>query len=113
MGATFEQKGTAGLVTLAGTLTAANVDSFREQFTGWWRSVPETRNVVVDLGALDFLDSSGLGTLIALLKRVSERGGDMKIARLQKKVRMVFEITRAYKVFEIFDNVEDAAKVCG
>jgi anti-sigma B factor antagonist len=34
----------------------------------------------------------------------------MKLACLQKKPRMVFEITRAYKVFEIFDTVEEAIK---
>ena len=109
MGATFGQKGKMGLVTLTGTLTAVNVDAFRKEFKAWWQSVPETRNVVVDLDGVDSMDSSGLGTLISLLKRVSERGGDMKIARLQKKVRMVFEITGLYKVFEIFDSVEEAA----
>ena len=89
------------------------VDAFREQFVAWWNSMPALRNVVVDLTGVDFLDSSGLGSLIALLKRVSERGGDMKIAGLQKKVRMVFEITRAFKVFDIFDNTEEAIKACG
>jgi anti-sigma B factor antagonist len=56
------------------------------------------------------MDSAGLGTLIAVLKRITERGGDMKIACLQKKPRMVFEITRAYKVFEIYDTVDEALK---
>ncbi len=37
----------------------------------------------------------------------------MKLASLQKKPRMVFEITRAYKVFEIFDTVEEAVKATG
>jgi len=37
----------------------------------------------------------------------------MKIARLQKKVRMVFEITRAYRSSDIFDSVEEALKACG
>ena len=113
MGTMFQKKEGVGVVTVSGTLTAVGVDSFREQFAGWWQSAPEIRNVVVDLGGVDFLDSSGLGAIIALLKRVSERGGDMKIARLQKKVRMVFEITRAYKVFDIFDSVEEALTVCG
>ena len=56
------------------------------------------------------MDSAGLGSLIAALKRITERGGDMKLACLQKKPRMVFEITRAYKVFEIFDTIEEALK---
>ncbi|MEI8241726.1 MAG: STAS domain-containing protein [bacterium] len=113
MAATFQTRDGAGVVVLTGALTAAGVDSFREQFTSWWQSQPGLRNVVVDLAGVDFLDSSGLGTLIALLKRVSERGGDLKIAGLQKKVRMVFEITRAFKIFEIFDNADEAVKACG
>jgi len=101
-----------GVVVVTDALTSASVDSFREQFVNWWQSLPELHNVVVDLSGVDFLDSSGLGSLIALLKRVSERGGDMKIAGLQKKVRMVFEITRAFKVFDIFDNTDEARKAC-
>lgn len=110
MAATFQDRDGVGLVTLTGALTSAGVDSFREQFSAWWQSVPAIRNVVVDLAAVDFLDSAGMGSLIALLKRVSERRGDMKVACLQKKVRMVFEITRAYKVFDIYDQVDEAIK---
>ncbi len=113
METTFGVMQGVGVVTVNGPLTAAGVDSFRDQFGSWWQGAPELRNVVVDLGGVEFLDSAGLGTLIALLKRVSERGGDLKIARLQKKARMVFEITRAYKVFDILDTVEEAVKACG
>lgn len=113
MAVSFQTQNGVGVVTVAGALTSAGIDSFREQFIGWWQSLPSVRNVVVDLNGVDFLDSSGLGALVALLKRVSERGGDLKIAGLQKKVRMVFEITRAYKVFEIFDNANEAVQACG
>jgi len=113
MEATFVIDKGVGVVTVTGPLTAAGVDSFREQFGGWWQNASELRNVVMDLGGVEFLDSAGLGALIALLKRVTERGGDLKIARLQKKARMVFEITRAYEVFDILDSVEEAVKACG
>jgi anti-sigma B factor antagonist len=113
MSVMFEKRNEVGLISLGSALTAASADSFREQFLSWWQGMPDMRNVVVDMGGADFLDSAGLGALIALLKRVSERGGDMKLARMQKKVRMVFEITRAYKVFDIFDTAEEALKACG
>ncbi len=102
-----------GSVSITGSLTSATVDTFREQFLAWWQVQPAIRNVVMDLSGVDFLDSAGLGLLVALLKRVSERGGDMKIAGLQKKVRMVFEITRAFKVFEIFETTPEAIQACG
>ncbi len=112
MAVTFQVKSGVGVVVVSGALTSDGVDSFREQFVGWWQTLPDLRNVVVDLTGVDFIDSSGLGSLIALLKRISERGGDMKIAGLQKKVRMVFEITRAFKVFDIFENADEALHAC-
>lgn len=100
-----------GIVQVEKALTAATVDSFREQLLDWQEAEKSIKNYVIDMEKVDFMDSAGLGTLIAMLKRVTERGGDMKIACLQKKPRMVFEITRAYKVFEIYDSVEDALRV--
>jgi anti-sigma B factor antagonist len=97
-----------GIIRVNGALTAASVDGFREHLSNWQAIEPEVKDYVIDLSLVDFMDSAGLGSLIALLKRVTERNGDMKIACLQKKPRMVFEITRAYKVFEIFDSVEEA-----
>lgn len=97
-----------GIIQVSHALTAATVDTFREQLSGWQSGETDVKNYVMDLEQVDFMDSAGLGTLIAVLKRITERGGDMKIACLQKKPRMVFEITRAYKVFEIYDTVAEA-----
>lgn len=105
----LKEKG-VGIIEVSHALTAATVDSFREQLSRWQLAEPEVLNYVIDLARVDFMDSAGLGALIAVLKRVTERGGDMKVASLQKKPRMVFEITRAYKVFEIHDTVEEALK---
>lgn len=112
MNVTFEEKGTTGVISPQEALTAESVDSFRDQFIDWLARTSDARNVLVNLEKVDFMDSSGLGTLIALLKRVSERGGDLKICGMSKKVRMVFEITRAYKVFEIVDTVDEGVRAC-
>ncbi|QBG46276.1 anti-sigma factor antagonist [Verrucomicrobia bacterium S94] len=105
-----EKQNEIGVVRVSKALTAATVDAFRDQFNHWSSAETDVKNYVIDLAEVDFMDSAGLGTLIAVLKRVTEQGGDMKIANLQKKPRMVFEITRAYKVFEIYESVEDAIK---
>ena len=112
MAARFEVKDGVGLVTVSGPLTAGQVDSFRVEFNEWHKSSESFHNVVLDCHGIDFMDSSGLGALIALLKRVSEAGGDLKLARLPPKVRMVFEITRAYKIFQICDTVAEALQAC-
>jgi anti-sigma B factor antagonist len=112
MNVKFEGRGTVGVVTPQEAITAETADSFRDQFVDWLGRGETVKNVILDLTLVDFMDSSGLGTIIALLKRVSERGGDLKIVGLSKKVRMVFEITRAYKVFDIVDTVDEAVRAC-
>jgi anti-sigma B factor antagonist len=101
-----------GMVVVDHVLTAATVDTFREQLLKWQAVECDVQDYVIDMSKVDFMDSAGLGVLIAVLKRVTERGGDMKIACLQKKPRMVFEITRAYKVFGIYDTVDEALSAC-
>ncbi len=66
------------------------------------------KNAVVDLSAAEFVDSSFLGALVAGLKKATMKGGDLKIVGLQPPVRAMFELTRLYKIFDIFDTVDDA-----
>ena len=65
-------------------------------------------NVIIDLSATEFVDSSFLGTLVAGLKKTKNNSGNLKIVDLQEPVRDMFELTRLYKIFEIFDTLEDA-----
>jgi len=67
-------------------------------------------NFVLDLSKMDYIDSSGLGTIVSCLKVVSEASGDVKLACLKDKPRMIFEITRAYKIFDIFDDLDAAVE---
>ena len=65
-------------------------------------------NVVVDLSICDFVDSSFLGALVAGLKKTTMKSGDLKIVGLQPPVKAMFELTRLYRIFDIFDNQEEA-----
>ncbi|HOH47134.1 MAG TPA: STAS domain-containing protein, partial [Candidatus Cloacimonadota bacterium] len=67
----------------------------------------------LDMAECDFIDSTGLGTIVACLKSASQGGGDIRIARLQDKPRMVFDITRAHKIFDIFDDLDAAIQSFG
>ena len=109
MSVTCEAVNGVGLVRVDGPLTATTADEFRRAFWPWYPTCG-CRNVIADLGGVDMMDSTGLGILIGALKLAGEQGGDLKIARLQKRPRLVFEITRSYKVFEIFETVEEAVK---
>lgn len=67
-------------------------------------------NLVIDMDGVDFIDSSGLGILVASLRTVNKKGGDIKISSLQDQVRSIFELTRLHRLFEIFDDSASAAK---
>ncbi len=60
--------------------------------------------LVIDMADIDFVDSSGLGSLVACLRSLNKLAGDMRIAALQDRVRAVFELIRLHHIFEIFDS---------
>jgi anti-anti-sigma factor len=64
--------------------------------------------VVVDLAGTSFVDSSGLGALVAGLKRTRQAGGDLRIASVQEQVRMVLNLTNLDRILQPFDSVGDA-----
>ncbi|MDQ3573672.1 MAG: STAS domain-containing protein [Actinomycetota bacterium] len=64
--------------------------------------------IVVDLGAVDFLDSTGLGVLVGGLKRVRTHDGEMGLVCNQQRILKVFEITGLTKVFTIHDSLDAA-----
>jgi anti-sigma B factor antagonist len=65
-------------------------------------------NLVVDLGMVRFVDSSGLGSLVSGFKNASARNGNLKLCGLQPQVKSMFELTRLHRVFEIFATLDDA-----
>ena len=66
------------------------------------------QKIIVDFSEVNFADSSFLGALVSGLKKATEIKGDIKLLGLQPSVRAMFQLTRLYKVFEIFDNKDDA-----
>jgi anti-sigma B factor antagonist len=68
----------------------------------------KSKKLVLDFSHVDFIDSSFLGAIVSGLKKITALKGDIKIVRLQPSVRAIFELTRLYKVFEIFDDLQDA-----
>ena len=66
--------------------------------------------LVIDMGGIDFIDSSGLGSLVASLRSVNKLGGDIKISALQDQVRAIFELTRLHRIFGIYDDSNAAAE---
>jgi anti-sigma B factor antagonist len=66
------------------------------------------RRLILDLGGVDFLDSSGLGVLVTCLRRIREKQGEIKLAGLRPEVQSIFEITRVSRLFQICKDVQEA-----
>lgn len=69
--------------------------------------------VVVDLGGVDFIDTTGLSTLVTAMKRCRERGGDLRLAAPSQPVRIILELTRLDAALGMHDDVAAAAASFG
>ena len=101
----FTKKDNVGILEITGRLDAYTAPDLKSLFK---ELMDETRYFVFDLHAMEFLDSTGLGSIVSCLKSATANGGDICIARMADKPRMVFEITRAFKIFEIYDDLDAA-----
>lgn len=64
--------------------------------------------VVIDLEGVSFVDSTGLGSVIAALKQIRTSFGDLRLAAPNQQVRVVLELTTLDRVFPCYATVEDA-----
>ncbi len=67
-------------------------------------------NVVVDLGKVKFMNSSGLGMLISAMTTMRNAGGDLRLAKVADRIQSLLVITKLITVFKHFETVEEAAK---
>ncbi len=70
-------------------------------------------NVVVNLGKVKFMNSSGLGMLIGGLTTMRKAGGDLRIANATDKIESLLIVTKLITVFKHFKSVEEAAESFG
>ena len=69
-----------------------------------------TSKVIVDLRAVAFIDSTGLGVLIGALKRLRINEGDLRLVCPERGIRKVFDITGLDQVFALHDTVDAAVQ---
>jgi len=71
------------------------------------------KKVIIDLSAVEFIDSTFLGVIVNTLKKVAKMGGDLKLVGFKPAIRSMFELTRLFRVFESFGDLQDAIKSFG
>jgi anti-anti-sigma factor len=68
------------------------------------------KHILLDLKEVTFMDSSGLGGLVAALKDVRSAGGKLYICSINEQIRILFELTSMDQVFSIFANQDEFNK---
>ncbi len=106
MEATVEKIGDIIIFTpMEAYLDVSNVKEFKDNVE---TLVDPESMVVFDLSQLEFVDSSGLGTFVAILKRFKAAGGDLKMCGMAPSVCTLFELAQAHKIFATFSTKEEA-----
>jgi anti-sigma B factor antagonist len=66
--------------------------------------------ILLNLGDVTYIDSSGIGELVSAFTTVRNQGGDLKLLKLTKKVHDLLQITKLYTVFDVKDDEATAIK---
>jgi anti-sigma B factor antagonist len=68
------------------------------------------KKILLNLGDVNYIDSSGIGELVSGYTTVTNQGGQLKLLNLTKKVRDLLQITKLYTVFDVFDEETTAIR---
>ncbi len=92
-----------------GTIGCQPIFEFKDEI----KDLVEAKNIynlVIDLDAVQFIDSSGLGCLIAALRLAHNGRGEVRLCRMCKQVQSVFDLVSLNKLFQTYDTVEAAVQ---
>jgi len=92
------------LVQVDGELIVGNREEFKQ--TVLQRLDAGDRKFVVDFQESSYIDSSGLGALVSLSRKIRELGGALRLAGLNEDLRTLFELTKLDTLFQISDSRE-------
>ena len=70
--------------------------------------ISENKRIVLNLGDVTYIDSGGLGTLVALYTTARSAGGTIKLASLTKRVGDLLQVTKLLTVFDVYDDEKQA-----
>lgn len=97
------------IVTVEGQLVVTNRQEFKQAILD---AVEQgARVVIVDFTTSGYIDSSGLGALVSLSRRLRDAGGDMRLVGLNEDLRTLFELTRLDALFPLYATRADALAV--
>lgn len=86
-------------------LDMSNAAAFK---AGAFPLITQNNRVVLDLAEVDFVDSSGLGSILACLREINRVGGTLVLGGVCKRVRALFELVKMHRLIPLYETVEEA-----
>ena len=94
------------ILALKGRLTVGEASSIREKVN---ELLPTgKKNVIFDLGQVDYIDSTGLGSMVICYTTIKKAGGALKLLNLNKRNIELLLLTKLHTIFEVFSDEQDA-----
>ena len=101
--------GDVSVVDVAGRITLGEgASALREDIRGLVGK--GNKKILLNLGDVSYIDSSGIGELVSGFTTVTNQGGVLKLLGLTKRVKDLLQITKLYTVFEVFDDEATAVR---
>ncbi len=101
-----DKRGNAVWVRISGRMDAVSAPRFDEAFGQWIEE--GAKNLVVDLGEMDYISSAGLRSILSAGKGVKARGGSLALCNLKGMVKEIFEISGFVSIFPVYSTAEEA-----
>lgn len=102
------ENGIAVIAFTRDSLDASNTKTFKDDIQPL---LAQYKHILLDLEALQFVDSSGLGAMLSCLRTVHDRGGHLALCGMSKPVRTLFELVRMYRIFDIYASRAEALAI--
>lgn len=104
------RRGDVAIVKLAGSARMDVSGELRDQLTGL--ITDETHQLVLDLSDLDFINSIGLGALVAAHLRCCHQNAVVKVVAPQPQIEEILNVTKLTHIFPVHPTVEEAIRAC-
>ncbi len=108
---TEREVGTITVLDLAGRLTLEDNNRLKDKVTSL--IFQDRKQIVLNLAKLDYMDSAGLGEVVACASTASKNGGAVKLANTTKRVKDLLTITKLLTVFDAYDSEAEAVRSFG
>ena len=106
MGFEVKKEGDVTVLDVEGQLIVGNRQELKQKVLDELES--GEKRFLIDFDRTGYIDSSGLGVLVSLSKKIREQGGELRLANLNEDLRTLFELTKLDTLFRIADSRQEA-----